>query len=76
MRLSLRRNPLELMVHRGSSSDSAERRGDVTGSLGREERISDRSCSMLMRTEAWSIGASRYVMWRDAASCSLMRMGL
>ena len=76
MQLSLRRNPSGSMVHRGSSSDSAERRGDVTGSLGRKERISDQSCSMSTRTEAQSIRASRYITQRDAASCLLVKMGL
>ena len=40
------------IVQRGSLSDSKERGGDVTGSLGREERISDRRCSTSMRVEA------------------------
>ena len=65
-----------LMVHHGSLSDSVERRRDATGSLGREERISDRSCSMSTRTEAQSIRASRYIAQRDTVSCSLVKMGL
>ena len=74
--LSLSRNPSGLIVQRGSLSDSKERRGDATGSLGREERMSDWSCLASTRMEARSIGASRYVARRDAASCSLVNMGL
>ena len=59
--LSHSRNSLGLVVQCGPLSDSEERRGDVTGSLGRKKRILDWSCSMFMRMEAQSIRASRYI---------------
>ena len=42
-------------------------------SLGREERMSDQSCFMSMRVEAWSIGASRYI--HRPKGCSKLLVG-